>query len=72
MPDSAIFQTLFFTLVANARLSVTPGTVAPEMERCVSVLTAVFFLHENTDHVTGIHKSNQLHERGGKAIIRLD
>lgn len=63
-------QTLFFILVVNARLSLTPGTVAPEMDRCVSVLTAVLFLHENTDHVTGIHKSNQLHERKGKAIIR--
>lgn len=70
MPDSAIFQTLFFALVVNARLSLTPGTVAPEMERYVSVLTAVLLLHENTDHVTGIHKSNKLYERRGKAIIR--
>lgn len=63
------FQSLFF-LVVNARPSLTPGSVAPEMNRWVSVLTAVLFLHENTDHVTGIHKSNQLHERRGKVIMR--
>lgn len=40
------------------------------MERCVSVLTAVLLLHENTDHVTGVHESNQLHEGRAKGIVR--
>lgn len=28
-----------------------------------AILTGVLFFHENTDHITGIHKTNQLQRR---------
>lgn len=42
-------------------LNLTPGLWLQRW--CVSVLTAVLFLHENADHVTGINKTNQLWEK---------
>lgn len=32
-------------------------------QAAITVLTSVLFFHENTDHITGIHKTNQLQRR---------
>lgn len=70
MPDSAFFSNFVLCLGSSMQDCLSPGTLAPEMVRCESVLTAVLLLHENTDHITGVHKSNQLCEKRAKAIIR--
>lgn len=35
--------------------------INPQVGRII--LTGVLFFHENTDHITGIHKTNQLQRR---------
>lgn len=52
--------------------SVSSATTAEVLsERSLLSSTAVLFLHENTDHVTGIHKSNQGEEYLDSAVNDL-